>query len=179
MPIPAIPEGVILRTLQSNTCSRGSTTELYRQAWYDGFNLPQWNLIESYANTIRGMQVHRYRTDYLCVVSGEALAGLYDLRPDSPTNGLSCLLPMTAEERCVVIIPPGVMHGFFFKVNTFHTQGFSIPWTGDDDFRCLWNDPNLGLEWPTSNPIISDLDRQAGSFADIRTAFEERWKKSV
>lgn len=170
--------GVTLRPLKAHGCARGSTTEIYRASWDDGLTLPQWNLIESGANSLRGMQVHRFRTDYLCVASGEIMAGLHDLRPDSPTQGRSCMIRLSADTRQALVIPTGVLHGFYFPVDTIYLQGMTTLWSGTDDHRCAWQDPDLGLDWPTRHPIVSELDQQSPVLADMRRAFEEVWRST-
>jgi len=167
--------GVTLLQLERYGEARGSTTEIYRKTGNAGLSMPQWNLIESLANSLRGMQVHRYRTDYICVASGEVVAGLYDLRPNSPTRALSCLLRLESDRPQALVIPTGVVHGFYFKSNTIYMQGMSEPWDGKDDFRCKWNDPELKLDWPTTNPVTSELDGNAASLADLRAQVEGFW----
>lgn len=169
---------VTLRPLKAHGCARGSTTEIYRAPWGDGLELPQWNLIESGANSLRGMQVHCFRTDYLCVASGKIIAGLYDLRPDSPTRGRSCMIPLSAQSRQALVIPTGVMHGFYFPVDTIYLQGMTTLWSGTDDHRCAWHDPALALDWPATHPIVSHLDQRAPTLADMREAFEEAWRST-
>lgn len=168
--------GVQLRPLQRHPCSRGATTEIYRQAWLDGPALPQWNVIESLAGSLRGMQVHLHRVDYLAPLRGSLIAGLYDLRPDSPTHGRSCLRPLHADDQQVLIIPTGVLHGFFFPEDSLYLQGMSTPWNGEDDLRCHWNDPMLRLDWPTQTPVLSELDRAAAPLAAIAPPFHARWQ---
>jgi len=175
--IPAL-SGVTLRPLTAHGCQRGSTTEIYRSSWGEGLDLPQWNLIESGADTLRGMQVHCFRTDYLCVVSGEIIAGLYDLRPDSPTKGQSCMMALSAQGRQALVIPTGVLHGFYFPVDTIYLQGMTTLWSGEDDHRCAWNDTSLGLNWPSEHPIVSELDHQSPSLARMREAFETAWRSA-
>jgi dTDP-4-dehydrorhamnose 3,5-epimerase len=173
MTAPSWPLGVQLLPLHPHKCPRGSTTELYRQTRVEGLALPQWNLIESVATTLRGMQVHRSRVDYLCVAQGELLAGLYDARLESATHGQSCMVTLNAHTRQALVIPTGVVHGFYFPVDTLYLQGMTTLWDGKDDLRCDWQDPALDLGWPNRTPIVSDLDREAPRLADMLQSFRQ------
>jgi dTDP-4-dehydrorhamnose 3,5-epimerase len=169
----SLPEGVRLLPLQPHACARGCTTELYRQPWVDGMALPQWNLIQSVAHSLRGMQLHRHRVDYVCVAVGTLIAGLYDARAGSATHGQSCMLQLHADDRQALVIPTGVLHGFYFPLHTLYLQGMSTPWDGKDDHRCHWQDPALGLHWPAPAPIVSELDRTAPGLAEMLVAYHQ------
>lgn len=168
-------EGVEQQPLTSHECARGSTTEIYRRDDNSRLDLIQWNLISSNKHSLRGMQVHLYRTDYLCVMHGKIRVGLYDLRPNSPTRGNASIVELRALPREVLIIPPGVIHGMYFPEATTYVQGMTTLWTGKDDYRCIWNDPALKLDWHVTNPIISELDQNAASLAALKESYLPLW----
>jgi dTDP-4-dehydrorhamnose 3,5-epimerase len=38
----------------------------------------------------------------------------------------------------------------------------------EDEISLAWNDPDVGIAWPVSDPMLSDKDRQAPRLADLR-----------
>lgn len=128
----------------------------------------QWNLVNSRANTLRGVHVHLRRHDCLMVLRGSIWLGVHDLRPNSPTRGQSGVIPIESETLQAWVVPPGVAHGFCFTEDTLYCYALSHYWVHDeDDFACRWNDPDLGLTWPITDPALSLRDASAGSLAEL------------
>jgi dTDP-4-dehydrorhamnose 3,5-epimerase len=167
-----VPGGVTLMALKENCDDRGVVTEIFRDEWRLGLRPVQWNVSNSSPNVFRGMHTHLRHVDYLVVTAGEAIAGLHDLRPRSATRGLSMLVRLISDELCLLKIPTGVAHGFFYPCQATVIQAMSHEFDGSDDLCCRWDDPELGLDWPCSNPLLSERDRKAGSLAEVKLAFE-------
>jgi dTDP-4-dehydrorhamnose 3,5-epimerase len=162
-----IPVGVQLIELQDHADERGVFRELYRDAWAASATPVQWNMAWSRPNVLRGVHVHTDHFDHLTVASGEMVLGLHDFRPGSSTRGLSAMLRLTGEEPCLVEIPPGVGHGFYFPVASAHVYGVSRAFDGAEGLACRWDDHELGLVWPTAAPLLSERDRTAGGYAAV------------
>jgi dTDP-4-dehydrorhamnose 3,5-epimerase len=163
--------GVQLLRLTPRPDARGTLTEAYRQTWV-GFALTQWNMHVTQANGFRGMRVHHRRTDYVVVVDGTVLVGLYDQRPDSSSRAAHSLVELRAEAPCALIIPPGVVHGFYMPGRTFHMLGMTYDNEASDDLLgCRWDDPQLGIAWPCRDPVLVDRDRDAGSLQALSEAY--------
>jgi len=170
-----IPDGVQIHNLVRHTDNRGHLFEFYRDSWVPAGIRPaiQWNYFHSNSNVLRGVHVHRNHSDYLVLVSGMMLLGLCDIRIDSPTYRLSTLIKLEADAPKMVIIPPGVMHGFYFPEKSVCVFGVNFYFNKEDEFRCLWNDPGLGIPWPAIQPVLSDQDLSAPTFNDMLTAFSK------
>ncbi|UTW56984.1 dTDP-4-dehydrorhamnose 3,5-epimerase family protein [Kordiimonas sp. SCSIO 12603] len=159
----SLPEGVIVSTQQKFSDDRG---------WlYEGYNisrcpteLRQLTISESDANTLRGMHVHYKRHDYVMVVSGALILGLVDMRPNSDSFRKSSCLILKPEEACTVYIPLGIGHGFAFQEKTRYLTGLSVAWSPEDEFLFRYDDPVLQFDWGVNEPILSEKDRNAGSF---------------
>ncbi|WP_321342420.1 dTDP-4-dehydrorhamnose 3,5-epimerase family protein [Breoghania sp.] len=171
-----LPDGVELRALTPHADSRGVFLEMFRQEWGVGGDLIQWNAVHSAPNVLRGVHVHANHVDYLIPIAGTLLLGLHDMRTQSPTGGRSVMLEIEGGSPQAVSIPIGVCHGFYFPVPSVHVYAVSSYWDGSDEFGCRYDDPDLGLNWPTSAPVLSDKDRKACSFAEMRQAFQEHWR---
>ena len=163
-----LPAGVHLVPLEMHTDDRGTFTELFRQSWVDDLTLPQWNVVHSQANVLRGVHVHLRHADYVTVVSGRALFGLCDLRRGSPTAGLRTHVEMDGARIQGLIIPPGVAHGFYFRSPAVHVYGVSEYWDAQDELGCHFADPELSLTWPTSTPLLSRRDAALPPLAEVR-----------
>ncbi len=159
--------GVAERPLQPIADERGTLVELYRSAWTPEFAPVQWNLVRNRSNALRGFHCHVRHTDLLAIVDGTMVLGLKDLRVDSPTHQRSQRLTMTPETG-LVMIPPGVGHGFYFTEPTTLLNAVSHEWSKDDELGCRWDDPDLGLDWGCADPIISERDTSAGTLSELR-----------
>ena len=140
---------------------RGSLTELFRDEWFDSEGPVQWNFLHSRPNTLRGVHCHVHHFDFLTVVEGELILGLKDLR----TGSISSTPPelhRIKPRRDVIVLPPGVAHGFYFEEPTSMMYGVSRYWSTSDELGCRWDDPDLGIDWPCSDPLLSTRDQQAG-----------------
>jgi dTDP-4-dehydrorhamnose 3,5-epimerase len=165
---PRLPHGVIIRDLKPITDARGTLIELFRSDWDIAKPFAQWNMVVTEPNSLRGVHVHGDHDDYLIVISGVMHLGLYDLRTKSPTSGKSAIVELYGERQQAAFVPRGVMHGFYFPISSRYVYGLSACWSPADDTGCRWDDPELGIRWPASNPLLSPRDANAPSLADMR-----------
>lgn len=161
--------GVSLLPLVTHRDDRGSVTEIYRRQWLEeGRETVQANLSVSRANVLRGLHFHRKQADYWCYLSGTTFVGLYDLRKGSPTEGKSAGLRMATDEGLrSLYIPRGVAHGFYAETALQLLYFVDEAFTGEDEFGVTWDDPDLGIDWPTRDPILSQRDRSNPSLAEV------------
>jgi dTDP-4-dehydrorhamnose 3,5-epimerase len=166
-----LPSGVLLDPSYRPQARNRGATVLYRQDW----NLPtepiQWNLVCSRANTLRGVHLHVSHFDFLCVLDGELLLALHDMRSQAPTYRLAIQIRLSPEASKGVVIPPGVAHGFYFESETSYCYAVDHYWNMADELGCRWDDPELGFAWPTASPLLSERDANAPSYADLARAF--------
>ena len=165
---PSLPHGVALTPLTRHEDARGDLIEVFRRDWPGLIDLTQWNASRNGPNVFRGMHVHPLHTDYMVVLEGEMLLGLVDIRQGSPSEGMRLLLEMSGDSPCGILIPPGVLHGFYVPHGNFLIWGMSHGWTRDDEIECRWDDPELGLDWPAiSAPDLSERDAGASDFRTL------------
>ena len=139
---------------------RGSFLELYRQSWIEpGGGVVQANLSRSVPGVLRGMHFHREQWDYWCPVAGDAFVALADLREGSPTRREVMTLGLKGDEPRGLFIPPGVAHGFYAETEFIMVYLVDAYFDGGDEDAVAWDDPDLGIAWPASDPILSDRDR--------------------
>lgn len=169
-----LPYKVQLLPLISHQDTRGTLCEIFRKNWdFEGPRPVQWNLVHSKQNVLRGFHVHRTHWDYLLNIGSDMILGLQDIRRLSSSYNLAVTILLKSDDLHLVIIPPGVAHGFYFphqaasfiySVSHYHDLG--------DEFACRWNDPDVLVHWPCKYPILSERDQDAGSLADMITKLE-------
>jgi dTDP-4-dehydrorhamnose 3,5-epimerase len=163
--------GAFLVPLTTHPDERGSFTEVYRRDFVPGMReMVQANLSFSRAGVLRGLHLHRLQADYWTVVRGTALVGLYDLRAGSPTSAKKAEIRLAGREpRTCLYIPRGVAHGFYAETDVVLQYLVDEYFTGEDELGVAWDDPDVGIDWPTGGhePILSDRDRSNPSLAEM------------
>jgi len=115
-------------------------------------------------NTLRGLhyQIHQEQGKLVRVIVGEVYDVAVDLRKKSSTFGKWVGTKLSAENHEQIWIPAGFAHGFLvlsewaeilYKV----TDYYAPEW----EHTLLWNDPEIGVEWPLGegkSPILSQKD---------------------
>jgi dTDP-4-dehydrorhamnose 3,5-epimerase len=153
-------DGVTVVDLEVRSDARGSFVEFYRGSWLPADRpAVQGNVSRSTAGTLRAMHFHRTQWDYWFVLSGEAFVALVDLRAGSPTDRVTSTIRLSGETPQGLFIPPGVAHGFFAETDLVLEYLVDRYFDGTDEWGIAWNDPALGIDWPTVDPILSDRDR--------------------
>lgn len=144
-------DGVEVKQLRTFADERGSLTEILRRddEIFDGFGQCYFSM--SYPGVIRGWHYHKKQTDYFTCVSGMIKVPLYDLREDSTTFGEVNEFFIGDENRIVVKIPIGVLHGFknigaepCILVN-FPTQPYDP--SDPDEYRIPYDSPDIPYDW--------------------------------
>jgi len=103
------------------------------------------------------------------VTSGEVYDVVVDLRRSSATFGAWCGVHLDAVQHERFWVPPGCAHGFLVTSETadFHYK-CSKPYAPGSERSLLWNDPDVGIEWPLQaglSPILSSKDLAAPLFS--------------
>jgi dTDP-4-dehydrorhamnose 3,5-epimerase len=154
-------DGLKIIDLKVNLDARGSYTEMYRDNWEGAPSLSQWSIVRSSKGAIRGMRIHVKHTDYTCLVSGQGLYVLKDLRKNSPTFGQNEYLELRGDKLQGIVTPPGVAHGFYFQEDSLFVVGITHHYDPADELGFYYKDPEAGLTWPAGDHIIVDHDKQA------------------
>ena len=172
-------EGVVVRKIDAQPDLRGSFAEIFSDRWGLPIAPRQWSLVRSSPGVMRGMHFHMRHDEYLMPVSGRCFVGLHDLRPHSPTLGRSMLVELEGSEPQCIAFPRGVVHGWYFPVETLHLQAVSEPYSeyGIDDNRgCHYADPGLGIAWPGEPTLMTREAIEYPSLARLREAAAEHWQ---
>jgi dTDP-4-dehydrorhamnose 3,5-epimerase len=123
----------------------------------------QDNHSHSSRGVLRGLhyQLRQPQAKLCRVVQGEVLDIAVDVRLGSPTFGKWVSVVLSGENRQQLFIPKGFAHGFVVRSETADfLYKCSDYFDGADDRGVLWNDPGIGIDWQTDEPILSGKDRQ-------------------
>lgn len=127
--------------------------------------------------TVRGLhfQTPPFAQDKLVRVTRGAIFDVaVDLRRDSPTYGRHVSATLSAAAWNQILVPIGFAHGLMtLEPNTEVIYKVSDYYAPKHDHGLLWNDPDLGIEWPLAEheAILSDKDRAQPRFAEFATPF--------
>ena len=164
----SVIEGIVVVTPQVFGDERGRFVETFRAEWVpEARPMVQANRADRKEGAVVGLHYHRHQADYWYVPFGRALVALHDLRASSPTDGASLTLEIGEHDQRSVYIPPGVAHGFASVTDMTITYLVDNYYDPADELGVAWDDPALGIDWPTTTPVLSKRDRTNPLRADI------------
>jgi dTDP-4-dehydrorhamnose 3,5-epimerase len=147
---------------------RGFFMETWNGRRYEEAGLPdrfvQDNLSYSARGVLRGLHFQNPQPQgkLVSVLRGEVFDVAVDIRVGSPTFGEWTGVTLSAENKRQFYVPPDFAHGFlvtseealfFYKCTEFYSPS--------SEGIVLWSDPDIGIEWPTDAPTLSERDGKA------------------
>ena len=134
----------------------------------------QDNQSSSHYGVLRGLhfQIQCPQDKLVRVVAGEVFDVAVDLREGSETFGQWYGVVLSAENKKQFFIPKGFAHGFLVLSDsaefTYKCSDFYHP---NDEGGLIWNDPDIGVEWPIPEGMTLDLsekDTRWGTLKEYR-----------
>lgn len=173
-----IPD-IILITPKVFEDERGFFLETYSQRVFQengiNANFVQDNHSFSKQGVLRGLHFQKppmAQDKLVRVVTGQVFDVAVDLRKASPTFGKWVGVLLSADNKQMVFVPKGFAHGFLtlsatanfeYKVSNFYAPEY--------DSGLIWDDPEVGIEWPIQNPILHEKDKQHLGLAQLGDIF--------
>lgn len=170
----AIPDVLILEPKVFGD-ERGFFLESFNQRVFEDLTglkraFVQDNHSRSARNVLRGIhyQIRQAQGKLVRVVSGEVYDVAVDLRKSSPSFGKWVGVHLSAENHRMLWVPEGFGHAFCVLSETADFLYKTTDYYAPAYDRCIiWNDPDLGIDWPVSSePALSDKDRRGARFRD-------------
>ena len=144
--------------------------EHYKKQAHIDLPFVQDNHSRSTRGVLRGLHFQKSKPQgkLVRVVRGEVFDVVVDLRSDSPTFGKWHSVWLSEENHRQLWLPPGTAHGFVVTSDSADFEYKCTDYYDPNDEGCLlWNDPQLKIDWPITNPILSDKDRAGQPFAAL------------
>ena len=163
----ALPEIILVRASRFGD-DRGYFMETYKASAFaaGGISLPfvQDNLSHSSHGVLRGLHYQKHpraQGKLVSVLSGRILDVAVDIRRGSPTYGQWLACELSAGEGNMLYVPAGFAHGFCVLSDEADVlYKVTAEFDANLDRGILWNDPEIGVEWPIAEPILSPKDAQ-------------------
>jgi dTDP-4-dehydrorhamnose 3,5-epimerase len=173
-----IPQ-VILVEAKSFTDERGYFQENFQETSFSKNGIftkfVQDNFSHSVKGVLRGLHYQKNpksQAKLVSVLRGEIFDVAVDIRKNSPTYGKWVGELLSEENHRLLYVPEGFAHGFcvlsdeadvLYKVTNEYSP--------EHDSGIIWNDPDIKINWPVENPIISKKDLELCLLKDIDNNF--------
>jgi dTDP-4-dehydrorhamnose 3,5-epimerase len=144
-------EGVIVTPLKLLPNEKGRLMEVQRRddPGFPGFG--QAYITQSFAHVVKAWYRHRVQIDQLAVITGLLKLALYDDREGSRTKGQLNEIMLGELMPRLVLIPPGVWHGFkaVGESSAFllHINSEPFDFANPDEERLPADDPSIPYVW--------------------------------
>ncbi len=95
-----------------------------------------------------------------------------DIRKGSPWFGKWVAVELSEENKLMLWVPPGFAHGFVaLEDGTEVVYKVTKEYAPELDRGIIWNDPDLAIDWPVKDPILSDKDRKLPRLKEAENNF--------
>lgn len=166
--------GVLLVQPDVYPDERGRFLEIWSEATYARFGVPgrfvQDNVSYSKHGVLRGLhfQYPSAQGKLITVFDGEIFDVAVNLRRGSPEFGQWVGHTLSAENALQMYVPEGFAHGFVVSgrhalVGYKCTAGYNP----EAEHSIRWDDPDIGIDWPIDDPVLSRKDARAPLLADV------------
>jgi dTDP-4-dehydrorhamnose 3,5-epimerase len=159
---------------------RGFFTETYSKKVFEdnGFKIDFMQDNHSFSKekgVLRGLHFQKppyAQAKLVRTIRGSVYDVIVDLRKSSATFGKWIGIELSAENMKMLLVPKGFAHAFctlepesvvHYKVDEFYAP--------QSESGIIWNDPELNINWPFKNTLLSDKDRLLPLMSEIRDVF--------
>ncbi len=168
------PAGLKRITPKIFSDERGFFLESFQARLYEqsgiAVSFVQDNLAFSKRGTIRALhyQSSPGQAKLVSCLQGKIWDVAVDIRPRSPTFGKWCGVTLDDLSLCQLFIPVGFAHGYAVLSETalvqYKVSAFYDPKT---ESSIRWNDPDLAIDWPIDQPLLSIRDTKSPFFREV------------
>ena len=171
----AIPDVVIIQPKVSGD-ARGFFMETWVAPRFDQEGIRASFVQDNHSRSTRGVlrglhyQSERAQGKLVRAIRGEVFDVAVDLRRSSPTFGHWVGMRLSEDNNLMMWIPPGFAHGFYVTSDTADlVYKCTDVYSPAHEHALLWNDPDVGIEWPLldgESPTLSAKDRNGKRLRD-------------
>jgi dTDP-4-dehydrorhamnose 3,5-epimerase len=165
--------GVILIEPLVRSDERGFFMETYRADLFRDHGIADAFLQDNHSRSARGVlrglhyQEPHAQGKLVRCTRGEVFDVAVDIRRGSPSFGQWYGIDLSETNYRMLWVPPGFAHGFCALTDIADlVYKATEVYHGESDRGILWNDPEIGIEWPLAEPILSSKDASAPRLRD-------------
>lgn len=167
-------EGLVEILPQVFADDRGWFFEFYKEAPFHKagitYTFSQENISFSKKGVVRGLhfqQAPHAQAKLVTVLEGKVWDVVVDLRRGSPTFGKTHSVVLDSNKRNMLMVPDGFAHGFAALEDSLFFYKSSNQYSREHECGIRWNDPQLNIQWPISNPVLSEKDSKLPSLQEL------------
>lgn len=170
--LPTEIEDLILFEPDVHGDDRGFLVETFRENELGelgiGVDFVQENHSRSRGPVLRGIHLQRGQAKLVRCPRGKIWDVAVDLRPDSPTYKRWEGYELDGDAHRQLFVPAGFGHGFcllseeadvLYRLSSYYDPKL--------ESGVAWNDPEIGIEWPISDPLLSERDNSSPKLSEI------------
>ncbi len=159
------------------TDARGVFFETFKESEFfaQGIHGPfrQENQSRSIRHVLRGLHFQRppyAQAKLIRVLKGTIYDVFVDLRPRSPTFGKWFGITLSGDSPRLLYVPEGFAHGFVTLSDEAEVlYRTTAEYRPEAEGGIRWNDPDLAIAWPVSEPLLSARDAELPLFREFRS----------
>ena len=144
-------------------------TQRYREAGIE-YDFVQDNHSRSQKGVLRGLhfQITKPQGKLVSCSKGAVFDVAVDVDPLSATFGQYVGIELTEDNHRQFWVPPGYAHGFCVLTDAADFQYKCTDYYDpSDEGGLIWNDPDVAIEWPIDQPLLSDKDAKLPSLNEL------------
>lgn len=156
--------------------SRGFFKESFQENTYNEIGIDYKFVQDNHSHSVKGVlrglhfQKKNPQGKLVSCLKGAVYDVIVDINLNSKTFGKYLGVKLTGNNHKQIWIPPGFAHGFCVLSET---ADFIYKCTNhydpDDEGGLLWNDPDIGIDWPIDQPILSEKDKVFPTLTELTT----------
>lgn len=154
--------------------TRGWFLEFYKEDPFHSmgitYKFTQENISFSKKGVLRGLHFQLapwQQAKLVSVLSGKVLDVVVDLRQGSTTFGKTHSCILDSEKRNMLMVPEGFAHGFAALEDSLFLYKSSSTYNRDFESGILWSDPELNIQWPFADPVLSEKDQKLPTLQEL------------
>jgi dTDP-4-dehydrorhamnose 3,5-epimerase len=166
--------GVLVIESDIHADGRGFFKEVYRYDKYLAAGLDMRFVQDNHSHSVKGVlrglhyQLNSPQGKLVMAVTGEVFDVAVDIRKGSPNFGKWTGVYLSLLNNRQVYVPGGFAHGFCVLSDSadviYKSTGVFDP---DDQYGVLWSDPDINIEWPVADPVLSVRDAENPALKEI------------
>ena len=158
---------------------RGSLLETFKYSDFKkreiNFQFVQDNHSKSKKGLLRGLHYQlnpKAQGKLVRCIKGKIWDVAVDIRKGSPWFGKWVAVELSEENKAMLWIPPGFAHGFVALEDAEIIYKCTEEYDPVLDRGIIWNDPDIGITWPITEPILSEKDAKLPRLKEAENNFE-------